>query len=129
MTEFNKEFYLAIQDVFLEKLIDKTPVGETGETGASWDIKFKKNEVICFNTNGEIIYYLEEGTKPHTITPLNKKALAFDIGGVGVVTKVVKHPGTKALKFINSIMQDQSNWNAVFDRIGVKFLDKEIKFN
>ncbi len=39
---------------------------------------------------------MHEGTKPHEITPKNKKALAFG----GRVYKKVNHPGTKKDQFI-----------------------------
>lgn len=44
--------------------------------------------------------YVEEGTKPHIIRPKNKKMLAFKVGGRMVFAKQVRHPGTKAYKFM-----------------------------
>jgi len=40
--------------------------------------------------------FIEEGTAPHLIRPVNKQALAFMIDGKQVFAKLVHHPGTKA---------------------------------
>lgn len=48
----------------------------------------------------DYIFHVEFGTRPHEITPKNKKALAFKVGGKNVVVKSVMHPGTKPNPFV-----------------------------
>lgn len=43
---------------------------------------------------------LEHGTKPHTITARNAKALRFEVGGQVLFRVTVHHPGTKRYKFL-----------------------------
>ncbi len=43
--------------------------------------------------------YVEYGTRAHIIRPKKRKALFFDMGGRGVFSKKVFHPGTKPLPF------------------------------
>lgn len=56
---------------------------------------------------GQIIYtlpyyakYVIEGSPPHTITPKNKGALAFKVGGKTIITKKVNHPGNAPNFFV-----------------------------
>ena len=42
-----------------------------------------------------ILHVLEYGSRPHTIRPVDARALRFDAGGRIVFTKLVHHPGTK----------------------------------
>jgi hypothetical protein len=46
--------------------------------------------------------YVEKGTAPHLIRPVNASVLAFHSGMLGgmVFTKLVHHPGTKANPFV-----------------------------
>lgn len=56
---------------------------------------------------------LEYGTKPHTITPKNKQALAFvSKGGDQVIVKSVQHPGTKAYRVFQETLEE--NYNTIF---------------
>lgn len=48
--------------------------------------------------------YVEFGTPPHEIRPKDKKALAFQIGGKTIITKVVHHPGTQGIPFMRGAM-------------------------
>lgn len=50
---------------------------------------------------GEI---LEEGSKPHTITPKNGKSLYWK--GAAHPIKKVDHPGTKGFKTIENVLED-----------------------
>ena len=52
----------------------------------------------------DIIFHVIFATKPHEITPKNKNALAFKVGGKAIVVKKVMHPGTKANPFIQDIL-------------------------
>ncbi len=58
-------------------------------------------EVSAGGNKAPHVLFLEEGTKPHTITP--KKAggvLAFQAAGDMVFARSVKHPGTKPTHFM-----------------------------
>ena len=49
------------------------------------------------------VVYLEEGTGPHDIYPVNKKFLKFNVGGKTIFSKHVRHPGsTKHQGFIKN---------------------------
>lgn len=50
----------------------------------------------------EIAYYLERGTRAHTIEPRTKKALRFNYGGRTVFARRVRHPGTRAYRWMAS---------------------------
>lgn len=43
---------------------------------------------------------LEDGSGPHDIRPVNKKALRFMVNGKAVFATYVRHPGTKAYHFM-----------------------------
>lgn len=45
--------------------------------------------------------YVQFGTKPHMIFPVNVSALKFKVGGKTVFAKSVNHPGTAANPFID----------------------------
>lgn len=65
--------------------------------------------------------YVEFGTAPHIIKPVNKKALSFKVDGNKVLTKEVHHPGTRPQPFIRptlrvdlpNIIQDNMRRHAV----------------
>jgi HK97 gp10 family phage protein len=44
--------------------------------------------------------YVEKGTAPHEIRPVNASVLAFEAGGSMVFTRLVRHPGTKPNPFM-----------------------------
>jgi hypothetical protein len=55
----------------------------------------------------EIGWYLVKGTKPHTILPNEKKALAFETAEGGIVRDVVHHPGTEPITpSLHSIIEE-----------------------
>ncbi|MHA1302303.1 MAG: HK97 gp10 family phage protein [Candidatus Heimdallarchaeaceae archaeon] len=73
-----------------------------------------KNSIKVKSTNeGLIIWmvdygkYIEFGTPPHIITPKEKKALKFKIGGDELIRKKVKHPGTRPNPFIRNTIQNK----------------------
>lgn len=60
--------------------------------------------------------YVEQGTKPHTIVPKNKKALWWN--GAFSPVKAVYHPGTKAKPFFRSGVDMTSNYiDAQFTKV------------
>ena len=51
---------------------------------------------IRITSNAHYASYIEKGTRPHIIRPVNKQALRFRSGGKTVFAKQVHHPGTAA---------------------------------
>lgn len=84
---------------FVNELVRVAPV----------DTGFLRNN-ISYDVSGgtlnismpEYGYYLEFGTKPHVITPKNKKSLHWKSGGADVFAMRVNHPGTEAQPFIRT---------------------------
>lgn len=57
----------------------------------------RPNGVTIYLAHGsEVGLFMEEGTKPYTIRPKNKKVLRFTAGGDTIFTKQVNHPGIAA---------------------------------
>lgn len=50
--------------------------------------------------------YMELGTRPHDIRPVNKKALSFLANGRRVTVRRVKHPGTKPYRYLGTALAD-----------------------
>jgi hypothetical protein len=50
--------------------------------------------------------FLEEGSAPHEIVPVNKAALAFILNGKQVFFKRVHHPGTQAYRFMEKSQEE-----------------------
>jgi len=44
--------------------------------------------------------FVEYGTRPHEIRPVNARALRFEMGGGTVFATLVRHPGTRPQPFI-----------------------------
>lgn len=73
-------------------------------------------------TNVEYAECVEYGTRPHTITPKNKKALYWE--GAGHPVKSVQHPGSKAKPFMGpATKKNEVKFNKKIDKI-VKELGK-----
>jgi HK97 gp10 family phage protein len=49
--------------------------------------------------------YVEKGTAPHEIRPVNASVLAFEAGGNTVFTRLVRHPGTKPNPFMQRAVE------------------------
>jgi hypothetical protein len=79
--DFLKNVYLGLQRIVIgEYLEPKTPV-RTGDVAGSWKVKLGKTEgdFVIYNKHGNIVEYLEEGTKAHIIKPNTKKMLRFPL--------------------------------------------------
>jgi hypothetical protein len=60
---------------------------------------------IVSSTNQLLPTYLELGTRPHGIDPVNAQFLHFALGGViEVFAKHVEHPGTRAYHFLEDTL-------------------------
>ena len=49
--------------------------------------------------------YVEKGTAPHEIRPVNASILAFEVNGRMIFTPLVNHPGTKPNPFMAAAVQ------------------------
>lgn len=122
-TQLNKALYLAVMKSYYAEIVKKTP--GRGIVADGWDIRQEENSIIIFNKEfGDIILYLEEGTKAHDIKPKNKKALQWKIGPGDkfAYAKKVRHPGFEARKIIYNVLMD-SNTEKKFE---LEF-EKELK--
>lgn len=90
----------AVGRLIVEKIrtMLETQIGH--KTGLSNEIVYEVDAVeksLIIYANSDILAYLEYGTRPHTIKPKHKKALAFrSETGEQVVVKEVRHPGFEA---------------------------------
>jgi len=102
------DIYFALAKVYLKALQERTPVASS-LTSQMWDLDIVDDNTFKFsNPRGDIVLFLEEGTKPHIITPKNKKSLRWKKGNKEFFAKKVNHPGTEALHFVSSIFNDDS---------------------
>lgn len=66
--------------------------------------------------------YVEFGTMPHLILPINAQALRFETPGRGIVfSKIVHHPGTRAQPFMQDTAEATRRkiselWKKVWDQ-------------
>ena len=98
----------AVQNVYLPEIVKVTPK-QTGDTANGWRVLIESNKVYLVNIRfGDIVKFLEDGTKPHVIRPRRAKALRFELGDKIVFAKKVHHPGIKARKFIQKTLNDKT---------------------
>lgn len=73
----------------------------TGHTRGTFRIVSLGPLALRLESRDPVAGYLDGGTRPHTIRPRTKKALAFFWAKVGadVMFAEVRHPGTKAIRF------------------------------
>lgn len=85
---------------------------KTGNTGRTIRVEQLTDTSVVTSAGGAAVF-LEEGTRPHTITPRAAKALRFaasaagrrlsgtpKVGAAVVFARVVHHPGTKPYPFM-----------------------------
>ena len=112
--DFVKIVYLALSRTYLSAFEEATK-GEAKSykpsavsTTASWSIEVDNQlNFHLVNTKLDIVFYLDQGTKPHKIRPKNKKSLRWVSGGSAHFAGEVNHPGTTGRKFINKILNDK----------------------
>lgn len=98
--EFKAAFNLALNGIgndFVNELVRIAPV-DTGFLRES--ISYTVNNNTIEVSMPEYGFYIEFGTAPHTIVPVNAKALHWKSGGSDVFAKVVHHPGTTPNPFL-----------------------------
>ena len=67
--------------------------------------------------------YVEKGTRPHEIRPVNASFLAFEVSGRMVFTPLVRHPGTKPNPFMQRAAEDaRSKVGEVFAELWLEML-------
>lgn len=111
-------YYQALRDrgeKTLETLQSRTPV-DTGETAKSWALTYRSvsKDKVSWSINPEgkedVVRFLEYGTKPHVIEPVDKEALKFEVGGDEVFAKSAYHPGTRPLGFVRKTKDELREW-------------------
>lgn len=88
----------------------------------TWNVRFYGNaDPLKLTINprddeaGKIFTYQDQGTRAHTIVPRRARVLAFEAKSGGMVfTKRVRHPGTKAQRFIEKRLR---GYQAEFRRV------------
>jgi len=136
----DKALFIAMNRVYLDKLISLTPLMGENNLKQQWD--FEKLEPFHYalnNPEGEFIKWFEEGKDPFVIVRKNKKFLRFKkpdgwdakkggkpnpkisakLGEKNIVfsndkyvwAKGVMHPGFEARHFIHTLFTDQSIYN------------------
>lgn len=124
----------------MQAIIEATPTGETGTVASGWDLKITEDAIIIYNDEfGDIVKYLEEGTEPYTIRAKRGKSLAFmwpnapfpatGKGGEHLLAKV-EHPGIKARRFIEKVMNNrvlEKEWDDLFEKELEKLVISKIK--
>jgi len=77
--KLDKEILKALEKVYVAELIKRTPK-LTGFTASQWE-SFSLGDFSYAITNpkGDVIAFLEEGTKAHVIRPKSKKMLKFPL--------------------------------------------------
>lgn len=70
----------------------------------SWFIDSLSSDEAVIKSPAEYAEWVNDGTRPYTITPTNKKALYWE--GADHPVKVVHHPGIKARHFVEDSLAD-----------------------
>jgi len=133
----------AISRTFLKAIIENTP--GSGTVAGGWDIKVEGSDIIIYNEEfGDIVNFLEGGTKSHIIWAKNKKFLrfkkpttrakskgqpipgnqAFEKDGF-IFAKAVRHPGIEARLFIHRALNNTA-LNKKFDTEFEKLLKQKL---
>lgn len=102
--EFINKFKTALGYLIEGELIKNVPVN-TGSLKASIETTISKDKVNIAML--DYWKYIEYGTPPHIIRPVNAKALKFSINGDDVFAKEVHHPGTRPQPFIRPMLRNK----------------------
>ncbi len=82
--------------------------------GAPWKTGFLAGSIVkevgvneaSIDAVAPYAVFVEQGTVPHEIRPMQASALAFEIGGQLIFRKLVRHPGTKPNPFMQRAAED-----------------------
>lgn len=112
------KFLQLISDVAFETMRELAPV----RTGALRDSiqKFETEDGVKVGPTAPYAVFVEEGTAPHMIYPVNARCLAFMAGGRMVFTAYVSHPGTKPQPFVRYAAEEAQRrapdlWQQAFE--------------
>jgi len=122
-SDFVKATMKAVYKTFYRELVRNTP--GKGTVADAWEVEMEGDDVVIINREyGQIVRYLEYGTRPHVIKPKNAKSLRFKVGPGDkfAFAKKVNHPGIEARRFVQGVMENPIN-NQNFE---IEF-DKEIR--
>ncbi len=106
--ELLKIILRCVAKTYFFEIVNNTP--GRGIVRDAWDLKIQGDDIVIFNEEfGNIVLYLEEGTKPHIIRPKDKKSLRWKVGSGDrfAFAKEVHHPGTEARLFIHDVMNNK----------------------
>lgn len=79
---------------------------DTGAYAKSWKVEIKGDSLVATTTQGDIMTFLEEGTKPHIIRAKYARFLRWeDENGNVHFAKQVMHPGTKPQPHVQKILR------------------------
>ena len=84
---------------------DRTANARQGILGECKSVK--NNHTIYLSYGVSYGGILENGSKPHIITPKNRKALYWE--GASHPVKEVNHPGTKGFKTLENVLENNRN--------------------
>lgn len=102
-----QDFFHTIVKITQEEMQDKVPV-DSGEMRDSISVKLKGDLEAEVGPTVPYAVYVAEGTRPHTIQPVNASALRFEVGGKIVFTRLIRHPGTKPHPFLQETAEATS---------------------
>lgn len=101
-------FLTLIGELTVEALKNNVPV-DTGALRDSFSYSISKNTVDVFSTEADKLNWIDKGTKPHIIEPVNTSVLRFEIDGQEIFASRVYHPGTKANPIYTEISNQMNN--------------------
>ncbi len=101
-----------LRQKFIERLADVA--WASAFYGAPWRTGRLAGSIVKEVSDGEAevqalapyAAFVEFGTAPHEIRPVNASVLAFEASGKMVFTPLVRHPGTRANPFMERAAED-----------------------
>ena len=100
-----------LKNKLIEKLLDMAYAAAFW--GAPWKTGYLAGSIVKEMEEGEAYLkamanyavYVEKGTAPHEIRPVNASVLAFEVNGKMVFSSLVNHPGTKPNPFMQRAVE------------------------
>jgi hypothetical protein len=109
-------FVSAVADFAFERMYQNTPWC-SGFLAMSISKDVRKDG-FSVKPTAPYAVFIEKGTGPHIIEPVNASCLAFESSSGVVFTKKVFHPGTKANPFVaRTAAEVRSNLGKIFDEV------------
>lgn len=115
-------FLVIAERIYKRSLDSATEHWEEGALAASLGRGVRKIKggysIVSSNKRAKHNIFVHFGTKPHTITPKNKKSLRWPSGNDFVSAKKVNHPGYKGDPFMYRAADiEMSNFDKVFAEV------------